>query len=208
MRFLSNLLLVFNSANFNVLNSNPTSLSVKLQRNDKAQELLRAAKEIGQVGSLASEEDQKRMEELAADLVPLSESDKPARFPLEGEHDLVYSAAPGPSSGRFFGNIVGKVTQIFENEEVFYNRVAFGPLQITLRAKREVKSDSVLKISFLETKFSLFGKTFKEGEVGGGGAWKAKFVGTIEDDDGKKKLVRVMETPSLFVLEQDLEKEH
>ena len=34
--------------------------------------------------------------------------------------------------------------------------------------------------------------------------WKVKFVGEVLDEDGNKKLVRIMETPSLFVLEQDL----
>ena len=34
--------------------------------------------------------------------------------------------------------------------------------------------------------------------------WKVKFVGKIEDENGNEKLVRIMETPSLFVLEQDL----
>jgi hypothetical protein len=174
-------------------------------RNEKLQDLLQAASEIGQVGSLASEDDQKRMEELAAAVIPFSESKTPAKFPLVGEHDLVYSAAPGASSGRVFGNVVGKVSQIFEDEDIFYNRVAFGPLQITLKAKREVKNDSIIKVSFLETTFSLFGKTIKEGKAGGGGVWKVKFVGTVEGADGKKKLVRVMETPSLFILEQPLE---
>ena len=34
--------------------------------------------------------------------------------------------------------------------------------------------------------------------------WKVKFVGKIQDENGNEKLVRIMDTPSLFVLEQDL----
>jgi len=34
--------------------------------------------------------------------------------------------------------------------------------------------------------------------------WKVKFVGKVEDENGNEKLVRIMETPALFVLEQDL----
>jgi hypothetical protein len=34
--------------------------------------------------------------------------------------------------------------------------------------------------------------------------WKVKFVGNVQDENGNEKLVRIMETPSLFVLEQDL----
>jgi hypothetical protein len=144
------------------------------------------------------------MEELAAAVVPFSVSKTPAKFSLEGEHNLVYSAAPGASSGRVFGNVVGKVSQYFEDEDIFYNRVTFGPLQIALKPKREVKNGSMIKVSFLETKFSLFGKTLKEGKAGGGGVWKVKFVSIVEDEEGNKKLVRVMETPSLFILEQPL----
>ena len=72
-------------------------------RNEKILDLLRAASEVGQVGSLASEEDQQKMERLAELAYPLSEFDKPAQVPLAGEHTLVYSAAPGASSGRVFG---------------------------------------------------------------------------------------------------------
>jgi len=171
--------------------------------NGKILEVLNTAGTVGQVGYLASEEDQRKMEEIAADLIPFS-LEKPARVPLTGEHNLVYSAAEGASSGRVFGNVVGKVSQLFENDEIFYNRVNFGPLQIALRAKREIMNDSTIKVSFLETSFNLFGRTLKKSEVKGGGVWKVKFVGKVEDENGKEKLVRIMETPSLFVLEQEL----
>jgi hypothetical protein len=182
-----------------------TSPSSKAQqRNENIQALLDAAAEIGPVGSLASEADQTRMEELAAAVIPYSDT-KPAQYPLTGEHRLVYSAAPGASSGRLFGNIVGQVSQFFEDTDTFYNRVALGPLRISLKAQREVKNDSNIKVTFLETKISLFEQTIKESKVGGGGVWKVKFVGKVQDADGKEKLIRVMETPSLFILEQPLE---
>jgi hypothetical protein len=212
MRSLTHLLLVFN-----LKQQQQPAVSVGLferipffsprkpnnenQRNEKVQNFLQAALEVGQVGSLASEEEQARMEDLAAEVTPFSDA-KPAKFPLTGEHRLVYSAAPGASSGRVFGNVVGKVSQYFEDDEIFYNRVAFGPLLISLKAKREIKNDSNIKVSFLETTISLFGKTLSQKEIGGGGVWKVKFVGKVQDKDGNEKLVRVMETPSLFVLEQ------
>jgi hypothetical protein len=176
-------------------------------RNEKVQDLLQVVKQVGQVGSLATPEEQKRVEELAAAVIPLSESKSPAKFPLMGEHKLVYSAAPGASSGRVFGNVVGKVTQFFKDDEVFYNRVALGPLQIALQATRKIVNESTIQVSFLETTFSLFGQTVKTGKTGGGGVWKVKFVGTVVDaaDSNKRKLVRIMETPSLFILEQTLE---
>ncbi|VEU41621.1 unnamed protein product [Pseudo-nitzschia multistriata] len=179
-----------------------SSVSVE-DRNEKLSKVLSTAENIGQVGYLASEEDQLLMEEVAKEAIPFS-LDKPGRFQLKGEHQLVYSAAEGASSGRVFGNVVGKVSQLFEDDETFYNRVRFGPLEISLRAKREIKNDSTIKVTFLETSFNLFGKTLKKGEVSGGGVWKVKFVGEVEDEKGGKKLVRIMETPSLFILEQDL----
>eukprot|EP00429_Kryptoperidinium_foliaceum_P006696 CAMPEP_0176016940 /NCGR_PEP_ID=MMETSP0120_2-20121206/8108_1 /TAXON_ID=160619 /ORGANISM="Kryptoperidinium foliaceum, Strain CCMP 1326" /LENGTH=222 /DNA_ID=CAMNT_0017349949 /DNA_START=100 /DNA_END=768 /DNA_ORIENTATION=- len=172
------------------------------ERNILVQELLREAKKVGQVGSMASEEDRARLENLANNLIPYSEPN-PAKFPLEGTHRLVYSAAPGASSGKI-GNFVGKVTQLFETEDIFYNRVAFGPLMVALQAKREVKNSSIIKVSFLETRFSLFGKTFSTKQAGGGGTWKVRFVGEVQDENGEEKLVRIMETPSLFILEQPM----
>jgi hypothetical protein len=158
-------------------------------KREKLGELLETAKAVGQVGSMASEEDRLKMEVAVQNLIPLSDSKKPARYPLRGVHELVYSAAPGASSGKI-GPFVGKVSQFFEDDDIFYNRVEFGPLQIALRAKREVKN--------------LFGKTVRKSSAGGGGVWKVKFVGTYQEKDGKEKLVRIMETPSLFVLQHDL----
>mmetsp|Transcript_13503 Transcript_13503/g.28510 ORF Transcript_13503/g.28510 Transcript_13503/m.28510 type:complete len:201 (-) Transcript_13503:2959-3561(-) len=200
MKFVSCLLLGFNWQQRLKLTPNSGDVS---ERNAKISRVLDTAGAVGQVGSLASEEDQLLMVEVAKDAIPLSES-KPARIPLSGEHRLLYSAAPGASSGRVFGNVVGTVSQFFEDDEIFYNRVNFGPLQIALQAKREIMNDSTIKVSFLETSFNLFGKTLKKGQAGGGGVWKVKFVGEVEDENGNKKLVRIMETPSLFVLEQDL----
>lgn len=175
-----------------------------VERNDKICQVLNTARIVGQVGSLASEEDRELMEKLAADAIPLSESREPAKYPLTGVHRLVYSAAPGASSGRVFGSVVGKVSQLFEDDEIFYNRVNFGPLQLSLRARRKVMNDTTIKVSFLETSFNLFGKTISRKEVGGGGIWKVKFVGKIKTEDGVEKLVRIMDTPSLFILEQDI----
>mmetsp|Transcript_14074 Transcript_14074/g.29726 ORF Transcript_14074/g.29726 Transcript_14074/m.29726 type:complete len:197 (-) Transcript_14074:3711-4301(-) len=196
MKILSCLLLGFNW-------QQRLQLAPPKDGNAKIANVLGTAGSVGQAGSLASEEDRMLMEEVAKEAIPLS-LNKPARVPLTGKHKLIYSAAPGASSGRIFGNVVGKVSQVFEDDETFYNIVDLGPLQIALRAKREIKNDSTIKVSFLETSFNLFGKTVKKSEVKGGGVWKVKFVGKVEDENGNQKLVRIMETPSLFVLEQDL----
>jgi PAP_fibrillin len=189
-------------------NSNVKTTTMDELRNEKVQDLLQAVKEVGPVAFLASKEEQQRIEQLAAAVIPLSESNAPAKWPLIGEHQLVYSAAPGVSSGRVFGNVVGKVTQVFENDQVFYNRVAFGPfLQIALQVQRKVLDDSTIQVSFLETTFSLFDQIIKRSKTDGGGIWNVKFVGTVVDaaDGNKKKLIRIMDAPSLFILEQTLE---
>ena len=94
-------------------------------------DLLNAARDIGQVGKLASSSDRKRIDELAKTLKPLSDP-SPARTPLNGTHSLVYSGSmQGPTAG-LVGPFVGKVTQVFWNETVYQNRVQFGPLQISI----------------------------------------------------------------------------
>lgn len=178
------------------------------EKNAKVQELFDAITRIGQVGSLASDEDQKLLEELASKVVPYSEPN-PAKYPLSGQHTLLYSAAPGASSGRIFGTVVGKVNQFFEDDDIFYNRVEFVHpkfLQIALKAQREIKNDSTIKVTFLETKISLFGTEITSKQMSGGGAWKCKFIGPVYDQSTQQeKLLRIMETPSLFIIEQPLE---
>lgn len=211
MRVLSSLFVAFNlkeqshhtGVSTTKLHLFATAPKASIQRDQKIQDLLDVVSQVGQVGSLASEEDQDKVKKIAQAVIPLSDS-KPAKFALSGEHKLLYSAAPGASSGRVAGNVVGKVTQFFEDDETFYNKVSFGPLQIALKAKREIKNDSTIKVSFQETKISLFGQTLTEKTIGGGGVWKIKFVGTVTDKSGNEKLVRIMETPSLFILEQPL----
>jgi hypothetical protein len=191
----------FNGASIASLFKPPAS---KTNRNENVLELLSQAKQIGQVGSMASEEERSSMTNLAQ-AVEKSSDLKPARYPLEGIHNLVYSAAPGGSSGKV-GPAVGKVTQVFEDDEIFYNNVQLGPLMISLKAKREIKSNTAIKVTFLQMTFTVFGQKVMQQELPttSGGVWKVKFVGKIKDENGKEKLVRVMETPSLFVLEQAL----
>jgi hypothetical protein len=209
MKILSCLLLGFNwQQRFQLGGGGTDNNKNSVERNDNILKLLDTAGKIGQVGSLASEDDQQLMEDVAKNVaLAFNKESKPARYTLTGEHKLVYSAAPGASSGRIFGNVVGVVSQYFENDDIFYNRVNFGPyIQIALKAKREILNDTSIKVSFLETSFNIFGQTLKKSKMDGsaGGVWKVKFVGTVEDENGNKKLVRIMETPSLFILEQDL----
>jgi hypothetical protein len=96
------------------------------ERDEQVQELLRVARDIGQVGADASEADQEKVTALAKKFASLSD-DAPARRPLQGVHNLVYSASKGGNSGKI-GPFVGKVTQTFAEDGFFYNKAQFGPL--------------------------------------------------------------------------------
>jgi hypothetical protein len=144
----------------------------------------------------------------------------PARIPLSGTFDLVYSASPYVSSGRLFGPVYGRVTQEFLSPDIFCNRVRLGPVQLSLTARCDVKSDTVVRVNFLKARISLFGKTIVENPASGGGDWKYIFAGIYsggdddddEDEDGsvpcssalRPRFVRVLEAPNLFVIEQVL----
>lgn len=179
--------------------------SMKANSDQLAQGLLSYARKVGPVGSLASESERKDVEELAKKLARVKGDPRPSKAPLRGTHNLVYSAAPGGSSGRLIGPLYGKVTQEFlGDDKTFINAVRVGPLEISLEADRIVKDDKTNVVKFRKSRIKLFGNTIVEKEVSGGGTWKYLFMGEVKDNDGKPRLLRVMETPSLFVIEQPL----
>lgn len=186
------------------LHQSTTSATSSTDRDVLVQDLLKSARSIGQIGSLASETDQEMLLKKAKMLSDVSDP-KPAQAKLQGVHDLVYSAAPGGSSGRLVGSLYGKVQQTFLEDGIFVNSVEFGPLKIELRAKCDNKSETVNAVSFQDTSATLFGNKIITKELNGGGAWKYLFLGEVVDSDGSRKLVRVMETPSLFIIEQPIE---
>jgi hypothetical protein len=73
-----------------------------------------------------------------------------------------------------------------------------------VRANCKTKDDTTNIVIFKETSIQMFGQTLLEKELKGGGTWEYLFMGEVQDTDGTCKLVRVMETPSLFVIEQPL----
>lgn len=180
-----------------------TQESVSTERNRLATELLTAAKEVGQVGKLASVEDRHRIDQLALRLKPYSDP-KPARTTFTGTHSLVYSGSDsGPTSG-LVGPFVGKVTQYFCNETVYQNRVQFGPLQVSIFGEREPLSDSDIQVRFYRTQVHAWGKRLVDRNVDlwhAPGLWEHIFVGKVEVE-GETWLLRVMNTPKLFILRQ------
>ena len=176
----------------------------KQQTSTSVLPFLENARKLGPVGAFRSANNQAGV--LVASKQLRGGNPRPADVPLEGVHRLVYSSAPGASSGKLFGNVAGQVTQTFVNATHFINAVEFGPIQIELLARRQRKNAKQLDVFFEETTISLFGQPVSRKKLPGtsGGSWNYVWVGIVEDGP-KRKLVRVMETPSLFVLEHDLQ---
>lgn len=155
----------------------------------------------GPVGILASDEEQAAVEATAAALAGTSDEAAQARVPLGGTYDLLYSAAKGGSNGKV-GPFVGTVSQIIVDEKAFINQVQLfgGLLTVRLRAEREILDDERIRVSFVETVFQLFGRDVKRSPTKGQGVWEQVYV-EGNGPDGTASL-RVMRTPSLFVLRQ------
>ena len=162
--------------------------------------LLDAISEAGVVGCDATEEQQAKVERLASELAGTGYDGAQAKVPLSGTYELLYSMSKGGSSGKV-GPLVGKVTQIIVDETGFINQVELfgGALTIQLHAKREVIDDDRIRVSFVETVFMLFGIELKRSPAKGQGVWEQVYV--ERGLDGSAQL-RVMRTPSLFVLRQ------
>ena len=100
---------------------------------------------------------------------------------------------------------------------VYENVVTKGPLRISIFANRKVIDAHTIEVQFYRTRVELFGKKLVERNIETPiGIWKQIFVGqvTIDDDDhcnkkeGETMLLRVMNTPKLFILKQTICKEY
>ena len=176
----------------------------KAQHKEHLQRFLREGREFGPIGVYQPEPNQKLMKLKAKELSPHSDP-QPARLPLVGTHKLLYSDAPGNSSGKLVGPIYGSVTQEFVDDTTFINAVEIGPLKICLRAEREVLDDKKIRVKFVETTVELFGVPVLQKETTGAGIWEFLYSGVVENKDGTSKRIRIMKTPSLFVLEGPVE---
>jgi len=162
--------------------------------------LLDAIADAGVVGILATEEQQARVEE-AANALQGAGDDAPeeARVPVRGTYDLLYSMAKGGSNGKV-GPFIGKVSQIIVDEARFINQVElFNVLTVQLHAQREIIADDKIRVTFVETVFQLFGSEVSRKPTKGSGVWEQVYVKRAADGSAA---LRVMRTPSLFVLQQ------
>lgn len=173
------------------------------EREELVAKVLELSREIGPIGTLAPKEDQAKLLELARELAEYSDLE-PAHAQLSGVFHLVYSAHSGPPSGHLIGPIYGEVTQEFlEDNETYINTVHAGPLEISLRAEKKFKDDWSNLVNFRHSTVKIWGRIIVDRDIKlDGGVWKYLFIGKVHDSDGQRKLVRIMETPSLFILEQ------
>ena len=162
--------------------------------------LLDAISEAGVVGVDATEEQQAQIETLASGLAGTGDASAQARVPLGGTYDLLYSMSKGGSNGKV-GPFTGQVTQIIVNEKSFINQVELfgGVVTVQLHAEREIIGDEQIRVQFVETVFKLFGQEVKRQPTKGQGVWEQLYVES--GPDGTASL-RVMRTPSLFILRQ------
>ena len=183
-----------------------TDIDIDIANNDNkvnelAAKLLSTCKAYGQIGTKLTEEQRAEIDDIASQLSDYS-GPAPAKNELQGRHELIYSASPGGSSGAL-GPFVGKVSQSFLDDTKFINRVELfgGAVNIELNAERKVLNENRIRVMFKRTDFFLFGNEVKSGEVKGSGVWDIQFFGKV-NVDGENMLLRVMKTPSTFVIVQ------
>ena len=159
-----------------------------------------ALRDSGPVGILSTEEQQADIEKLACELDGKGDDDAQANVPLKGTYDLLYSMAKGGSNGKV-GPFIGAVTQIIVDEQNFINQVSLfgGAVVVQLYAQRDIIADNKIKVEFVETVFNIFGKEVKRQPTTGKGVWEQLYVERAADGSAA---LRVMRTPSLFVLQQ------
>ena len=168
------------------------------------QKFLNRCTELGQVGSKCSDEERAEVTALARKLATYS-LPSPAKIPFTGIYRLVHTHSQGASSGAIGPYIVGKVTQEFADGAKFINAVQVGPLKISLFARRKTMDNNRVRVTFEESTVQLLGLEISRSEAKGQGVWKYLFVGEFYDEKVKEtKLIRIIEAPSLFVLEQTL----
>mmetsp|Transcript_24671 Transcript_24671/g.77899 ORF Transcript_24671/g.77899 Transcript_24671/m.77899 type:complete len:225 (-) Transcript_24671:326-1000(-) len=143
-----------------------------------------------------SAEAKKGVEGLIAELEAINPTPNPARVDLGGtKWELVYSSTAGASGGKL-GPFIGQVTQVFPagEGEIYFNIVELGPLKAALKAEFSCESDDKLKVTFVDTTFSLGPlATTKVFEERRGGTWRMSY----SDDDFR---VLYANTGNVFVL--------
>lgn len=172
-----------------------------IERNTAILALVDQARQVGPVANDQPENVKAEFHQQAKELQPLSDA-SPASVDFTGVHERIYSVSPGKKYGH--------IQQIFVDATSFVNSVKFlgGIVQTSVDASYEARDDVTGVVTFdNQLIMRLFGVIVYRKELPRGGEfpWNILFVGSFIDHDGKRKRLRIMETPSLFVLLQNLE---
>lgn len=175
------------------------------ERNAAILALVDEARRIGPVANDQPDDTKATFLDRARRLQPLSDP-RPAKIDFTGVHDRLYSTTAGKKYGR--------IQQTFVDATRLVNSVTLlgGAVQISIGARYEAQDDTTGVITYDDEQcIALFGRTVymkKQTSMstdGVGYPWNFLFVGTFVDHDGKRKRLRIMETPSPFLLLQDVE---
>ena len=90
-----------------------------------------------------------------------------------------------------------------------------GPFQVSVFANREIMDDTRIEVSFYTSAFKILGVPILRKRFKAIGVWDNIFVGVVDVDDNdcsdegglvrkRRLLLRVMHTPELFILTQDI----
>ena len=185
------------------------------ERNRLATQLLNACRLVGtQVGMDTTQENRDWLVSLVKAMKEFSDK-KPASIPLEGSHDLVYSASKSGFPAGKVGPFVGDVKQIFHNVTVYENVLDVGPFKLSVFASRKIMDDTRIEVSFYTSTFKILGVPILRQPFKAIGVWDNIFVGVVDVDDNdcsdegglvrkRRLLLRAMHTPELFILTQDI----
>jgi len=185
------------------------------ERNRLATQLLNACRLVGtKVGMDTTQENRDWLDSLAKAIAEFSDK-KPASIPLEGSHDLVYSASKSGFPAGKVGPFVGDVKQIFHNVTVYENVLDVGPFKLSVFASRKIMDDTRIEVSFYTSTFKILGVPILRQPFKAIGVWDNIFVGVVDVDDNdcsdegglvrkRRLLLRAMHTPELFILTQDI----
>jgi len=172
----------------------PESCPTTINADPSVLQLVAEARRLGPVANDRSDDEKNIFLSQAKSLKSFSEP-KPAHINFCGVHERLYSVSPGKKRG--------KIRQVFLDSSTLINSVRFGPFQVSVTAELKPIDDWSSKIQFQRMAYTLFGIPLYRKQVdtnSPGGTWKYLYVGEFVDTDEKRKLLRVMETPSLFLL--------
>lgn len=192
--------------------STTSSLETRLQRNEIIKSLLKETQ--GETdGTKLPDSQREIINSLVKSLEEITSVDTSLDMTstsLEGEHRLIY--IDSERTPQYIGPFKGTTTQYFVNEEEFQNRLTLGPVRIALTALRKRMDEYRMKVKFQSFGVSVFGIDVVNKPLKQQGVWKMVFVGEVDVDldgdstqsDKKRTLLRVMRTPSLYILATDL----